>query len=40
MTKYNPKYTRLVAQYKYTDEDGNYKLKDLPLYDCREEDWA
>ena len=36
-TKFDPKYTRLVAEYWNSDSD--YR-KFIPLHNCREEDWA
>ena len=40
MTKYDPKYVRVIAQYFYIDEKGDWIYEDIPMRTCSDEAWA
>lgn len=40
MTKYDPRYVRMIARYDLKKESGEWEFIDLPLHSCTEDDWA
>ena len=39
-TKYDPKYVRMIAEYFYQDEQGEFVYENIPLHSCTEAEWA
>ena len=40
LTKYDPKYVRMIAKYFYLDEQGNNIYENIPVNTCTDNDWA
>ena len=40
VTKYDPKYVRVIGQFFYVDEEGNWHYEDIPMTTCSDEAWA
>ena len=39
-TKYDSKYVRMIAEYFYQDEQGEFVYENIPLHSCTEAEWA
>ena len=39
-TKYDSKYVRMIAEYFYQDEEGEFIYENVPLHSCTETEWA
>ena len=40
MTKYDPRYMRMIGQYFYLDKEGNWIYEDIPMRNCTDKEWA
>ena len=40
ITKYDPKYVKVIGQHFYTDEEGKTHYNDIPMRPCSDEAWA
>ena len=40
LTRYDPKYVRMIAKFFYLDEDGNNVYENIPVRSCTDKEWA
>ena len=40
MTRYDPRYVRMIAKFFYLDEIGNNVYKNIPVHNCTDKEWA
>ena len=40
LTRYDPKYVRMIAKFFYLDEEGNNIYVNIPVHNCTDKEWA